>query len=301
MKAWYLFFGMLFLGIIFVSSGIESGAGVFVVLGLIPLAITAYIGYLVISELPFVRKPKLKAQDKAAYERDKANAGLEFDDKARFQITERLRELREGAEAMRRLSTMMNESVYQEKPKNWAVLGGIADGIAGPGAGVATAMQAQRDNVGIEARNAARREQMAASTAAMYSNSFNADRQAAAVQESLSRPIGLQYSPTGAEAGIFRKLSVSAEFDYTEAGSLIISAKAKCGEKLTLGGKPAQIEGSLYARVYLDDTLVGDAYFPLKPLADKEQTFKGICPFVNKKDNYRVEILPYKLWLQSES
>lgn len=42
-----------------------------------------------------------------------------------------------------------------EKEKDWALAGGIASGIAGSGAGIATALNVQRENEQIRARNAA--------------------------------------------------------------------------------------------------------------------------------------------------
>ena len=40
-----------------------------------------------------------------------------------------------------------------EQEHDWAVMGGLANGLAGPGAGIATAVNAQIENAQIRARN----------------------------------------------------------------------------------------------------------------------------------------------------
>lgn len=59
--------------------------------------------------------------------------------------------------AMRELGSLMEKSVYQEAEHDWAILGGFAQGIAGPGAGAAAAMGAIQDNVRIRKENEERK------------------------------------------------------------------------------------------------------------------------------------------------
>lgn len=63
---------------------------------------------------------------------------------------------REGIAAVKTLGAMMQESAIrgQKAEKDWAVLGGIANGIAGPIAGVATAVDTMQENAKIRAGNA---------------------------------------------------------------------------------------------------------------------------------------------------
>lgn len=49
-----------------------------------------------------------------------------------------------------------------EKEKNWATHGGIASGLAGPGAGIATALNTMQENEKIKERNALQREAVSA-------------------------------------------------------------------------------------------------------------------------------------------
>jgi len=63
-----------------------------------------------------------------------------------------------GVQAMRQLGFLMEQSVVQEKEKDWAIHGGIANGLAGPIAGVAIALNTMKDNEEIRARNAENRE-----------------------------------------------------------------------------------------------------------------------------------------------
>ena len=84
----------------------------------------------------------------------------------------------EGAKALRDLGGIIASSAYQEKPKDWATLGGIASGIAGPGAGAAVAVNAMVENERIEARNAQNR-------AAVARMSLDMNRNAMSVEEAI--------------------------------------------------------------------------------------------------------------------
>lgn len=58
------------------------------------------------------------------------------------------------ARTLRNRSNTILTSPPQEKLNDWATLGGIANGIAGPAAGVATAVNAMAENERIKERNA---------------------------------------------------------------------------------------------------------------------------------------------------
>lgn len=64
----------------------------------------------------------------------------------------------QGIAAMRTLGNAIGSSAYIEKERNWAVEGGIAQGIGGVAAGVATALDAMQENENIRARNEANKK-----------------------------------------------------------------------------------------------------------------------------------------------
>lgn len=88
--------------------------------------------------------------------------------------------LRDGAIAV------MQASQLKEKEGNWAIMGGIADAIAGPAAGIATALSEQaktaQENAKIRAQNQRNREVFAPVMMTAYSG--------AAQKESVAKRIG---------------------------------------------------------------------------------------------------------------
>ncbi|MBQ1252256.1 MAG: hypothetical protein IIY02_05000, partial [Firmicutes bacterium] len=63
--------------------------------------------------------------------------------------------MEEAAKADKLSTTVM--SIGQEKERDWATWGGIANGLGGVGAGVSTAIDIQNKNMQIRANNKARR------------------------------------------------------------------------------------------------------------------------------------------------
>lgn len=78
--------------------------------------------------------------------------------KRQFLLQTKLEELRERHAAL----TGAKYTPVLEKEKNWATHGGIASGLAGPGAGIATALNTMQENEKIKERNALQREAVSA-------------------------------------------------------------------------------------------------------------------------------------------
>lgn len=79
----------------------------------------------------------------------------------------RIQELRDGEEAMVRLG--MIYAGMQKKEKNWAAIGGFAEGLAGPAAGIMAATDAMRDNNEIRRYN----EEMRQASMDIMKGAFN--------------------------------------------------------------------------------------------------------------------------------
>ena len=69
-------------------------------------------------------------------------------------LTDRMNALLNKANSLNEGADMLARSTQQQET-SWAIMGGIADGIAGPGAGVATALNVQAKNAQIRAQNQA--------------------------------------------------------------------------------------------------------------------------------------------------
>ena len=74
-------------------------------------------------------------------------------------VNTEIKNKQEGMLALAKLSSIMSDA-YSQPKSDWAILGGIAEGIAGPGAGMAVASQVMRENERIEMANSAARSQI---------------------------------------------------------------------------------------------------------------------------------------------
>lgn len=80
---------------------------------------------------------------------------------------QRIQELRDGEEAMIKLAGIY--SGMQKKEKNWAAIGGFAEGLAGPAAGIMAASDAMQDNYEIRKYN----EEMRQASMDILKGAFN--------------------------------------------------------------------------------------------------------------------------------
>jgi len=201
----------------------------------------------------------------------------------------------EGIAAMRQLGIIMQQSVYQEKEKDWAVLGGIADGIAGPAAGIVTAANAMQDNVRIRAENAARREWGAQQ--AMFYNDL-------ASQAAAKSPVALSMNElekrytavmSWSPVTLFELLTftnVAANRDL-QTGAVNVTAKWEQKDKSLC------IDGAIRAKLYTEDKhCAGCAYlvFPKQGSSSFAGELSGVCAEPKPSATYSVVLEPADLW-----
>lgn len=158
------------------------------------------------------------------------------------------------------------------KEKNWATWGGIADGLAGPAAGVATALKVQQDNERIREQNKVfmqanamldamarqHREKMLAKCAELREQQKKLEDEL----ETLQLKVVFD-QPESEEIADCLSLK-GATFEKTESGILSVSAKVSC--VIPPERKPIPqlvVDGSIHARVYTGDRFVEDIYFIL--------------------------------------
>lgn len=161
----FLYKFLLFGGIVFTISGFfiqpRSQSPVFFIIGGVFIILSAIWSYFIISAPAKAAQKKreqmIKEHGETEYNQKKLSALRGLDKYHEMDEAEAVAYLK-GLEAMRTLGMAIEQSVYQEKEKDWAIMGGIADGIAGPFAGAATAMDAMQDNLRIRAENEARKE-----------------------------------------------------------------------------------------------------------------------------------------------
>ncbi len=200
-----------------------------------------------------------------------------------------------GIQAMREIGVMMERSVYQEKEKDWAIHGGIAQGIAGPIAGIAAAANTMQENAKIQAQNAARRE-WAAKQNQFYQELANE------AEQNQPRPISryqlqqkydaiLSWAPST----LFALLEFSEpKVEITpQIGSVSVTVSWSQQDRSLC------IDGSLRAKLYGEDgACAGCAYLVLPKVGTTgfRGTLSGICAQPKKSKTYTVVIEPINLW-----
>ena len=188
----------------------------------------------------------------------------------------------------------------QQKEQDWAIWGGIADGLAGPIAGVATAVDVQRKNREIREQNKANLE--AAMPEYMAITRDAARNQAHAAQ--IDREIELTKEKMVADAPaeeVFKKLSfITPEVDVSDTGAFHVTATIQVNEKLFIyGDVPAVIDGTIVACVYEEGKLVGTAnmVLPVNGISDKTGAMGMGLSGANPTKEHTVEFVPGHLWM----
>lgn len=251
-----------------------------------------------------INAPKRKAEEEKAKKRgeqtkreqeEKTLAHMEGLEKFHYMDTEDARKYQEGFAAIRELGVIMQQSVYQEKKKDWAILGGIADGIAGPAAGLVTAVNAVNDNAKIEAENAARREWGAKQNAFYRDLAMQAERErprALSMTELQKKYTTLLSWSPATLVSLIRFSDTNADIDEQTGAVLVSTAWQQKNKSIC-------IDGALRAKLYTSSgECAGCAYLvlPKTGTAGFNGELSGICASPKKSDSYTVQIEPVDLW-----
>ncbi len=248
------------------------------------------------------RKEKLSEQ--IAQEREqKELAHTEGLEKYHKIELENARKHQRHVDALRTIGALAQQSVYQEQKKDWAVLGGIAEGISGTAAGIVTALDTMKENERIEAENAAWRE---------WGAQKNAHFQSLAAQAAWNSPTVLtmpllqrkyeaimSWHPITLLSLITIE-SVSTHIHYpTDA----VTVRVKWSQK----DRSICVDGALRAKLYTSTgKCAGCAYLvlPIKGTSTCTEetsigfkgTLSGICAEPLPSTQYTVKIEPVDLW-----
>ena len=207
--------------------------------------------------------------------------------------------------AMKKLGAAISESAYIEKPKDWAVAGGVASAIAGPAAGMAVAMEAMEQNKAIAARNEAnikaarelgsRIELMAAGNSGTYEEYKTAEAELNALKEK----VVLDDVSSAELEKLLEVTSCSAVKNENNVVKVTFELKnnfiADVPEEVRI-----VVDGMYVAEIFAGDTCVGQADIPL-PLygveCGKTAQVTGYCNrYMEKEQVYTVKIKKASLW-----
>lgn len=221
--------------------------------------------------------------------------------------------LKQGQEAMQQLAFIMSQSAYTEPKNDWALMGGIASGLAGPAAGIAAATSAIAENERIEAQNRRNREAVNANASKMLSNSISLGGDISALEEQQTDLRDLLEAQEAkvifdskeyTEQSLFEALGVSLNVfqEKAEDGfALRVKGNVKYNNNLKdLPEVPTTIDGVLCADIYCDSALVGSCYLAL-PLFGVETSGNGTYDLEGISDRYMVDRNDYTVTVRPHS
>jgi len=208
----------------------------------------------------------------------------------------------DGARSATKLYNMSKRKEY-----DWATMGGIASGIAGFGAGVAVAVDAQIKNQEIRQQN--QQLESAINSMAVVAINNNIEEQGKVKREAeywerqAMNASNLKVKEVPAEE-LLAILSPSiAQKAQNKTGSMVIKVKIEpyYSRNLTIGESCAVIDGTIKAVFWKDETRVGEAVLtlPLSNYGRSEVIIDGICrsSSLKYKEHYTITFEPNALWL----
>lgn len=202
-----------------------------------------------------------------------------------------------------------------EKEYDWAVAGGIAQGIAGPAAGLANALDAQQKNVAVHQKNAGIDAVIDKLAVKGLIQSYDWSVELSKVKsqkqelenELQNKTEKLKYKVVGEEndSEAFSNIQIiSVDYTISPIGSVRIFAKVYQKTPCYIyGNKAAYVDGTLAAKVFQNGVLIGvaDLVLPFEGLKNNDAknplTLEGICLYnADPKESCTIEIIPKNLW-----
>lgn len=252
---------------------------------------------------------ELKAKEQAQY--DVLNEFSSYTEREK-KIAMLTKEYNETARSLRATNDAISMTIAPplEQEHDWAVMGGLADGLAGPGAGIATAVNAQIGNAQIRARNS----QLLHETADIRGQMILAGaKQRNALQASCSEIIDrINATKTkligkdSPEACLKALHFENTKIAVSKTGTCTVDAKVglKRSEYYIFGDVKATIDGTIQGEIYDGNKKIGTAnlVLPLDGVPDANLiAIKGICLFCGQPGKkYTVKFNADNLWAMEQ-
>lgn len=240
-----------------------------------------------------------KIEEQKEFEQLNKYSDLIGKDKRIAMLKDRASELRKQKNEYKQYSELLVRSSQQEE-KDWALLGGIADGIAGPGAGVATAVDIQLKNNQIRAENKKRLQSLTPALMTLGNLEFNNKKNADDIMKEIES-FKLKLVSDEPAAELMKKISFSnTDVSVSETGAAIVSTSASLSSNFRIfDDVPAIVDGTIFAKIYDGAKLRGTAQLvlPLYGLGENIP-LKGICIdcCCSPDKTYKVQFIAKNLW-----
>ena len=202
---------------------------------------------------------------------------------------DRIQKLRDGEEAMKQLA--MVYAGAQKKESDWAILGGAANGIAGPVASAAVIWDTMKKNGAITKYNEGMRQASAdvlSGTFAVADDRYKVEKERENVKQRLDEAKGKVSLSNPDTKEIFDSFRVDTQYGKVtknDSGILECALDIQLKKPLVLDvpeGLNMVVDGTIRAKVMMEEIYVGDVDFPLPIYGipcdmTKSVTLDGMC------------------------
>ena len=239
-----------------------------------------------------------RAEERKQFDELNKYADLVGKEKRIAMLSDRAAELRKKAKDQRSYADMLMRS-GQQKERDWAVWGGIANGIAGVGAGVATAADIQMQNMQIREENERRRQAALPGYMFMTDSASGNSRNADAIMKEIEN-FKLKLISDASKEMLLEKISfTNTDVLVSETGAAMVCTSASLDPGFMIfDDVPACVDGTIVAKIYDGDKLCGTAQLVL-PIYGLGQniTLNGICiDCCQPGKHYSVKFVAKNLW-----
>lgn len=199
----------------------------------------------------------------------------------------------------------INSSAFMQKEHDWAVLGGLASGIAGTAAGVATAVNAQAKNAQIRQNNARINASVYEVNKKIQADIDALDASIKSFEQSIeaatNKLVG-EIDDASSKMLMNELVFSDADIAVTKTGAIKIEVEVKTKQEQSLfdGTVCAHIDGIIKAEFFSNNNAVGYAYLtlPMHGCYTFPHKINGICTSTtNPNAKYSVKYSPVSLWL----
>ena len=245
---------------------------------------------------------ELRKAERAEYERMNRYAYYHGKEKKAAMLRDRMKELRDEAKSKDRYADMLMRSVTEQE-QDWSIWGGIADGLAGPAAGVSMAIDIQQQNAQIRARNEAN------SRAAMpyYMTITGSASQNRANADAIEKELSLLQEKLVEDAGseeVLKLLEISnSVVEVSKTGAFRVSATVEPKKPLYIyGDVPATADGTIVAHVFEEGIDIGrvNMVLPVNGASSKTGVMGIALSGADPTKKQRVVFTADNLWLQEQ-
>lgn len=250
-------------------------------------------------KLIFLDLSKQKDAEKVQYERLNLYSNLYGKDKPIAMLTDRMNELNRSADSLSQGADMLMRST-QQKERDWAAWGGTASGIAGAGAGIATALDIQAQNAQIRVQNEANMRAAMPAYMAVTGSASDNRKNAESIKHQIELVNEKLISDEPADE-VFKKLEIiTPSVEVSDIGAFKVTATITVPDALFIYDDVAAVmDGTIIAHVVEDGAEIGTAnlVLPVNGVETKTGVSGMALSGAHKEKQQTVTFSEGPLWL----